>query len=145
MEAGGEFEATTGEKPGGRRLPVLGIACGVLLVICGYVVWAASQPSVEKWCAGVGVMDAPVRDSPEEAFEAWLDSRPDIPSREEWRRSGNEYVNEEAEEHRSPNEPRWENQEPRYDYRSVRVGKVSTSDGAQRRSDDQWTVQGACV
>jgi hypothetical protein len=55
-----------------RRNVLLGTALVVVIGVATLVAWARFEAEAESmWCTAAGVMDTPVRDSPEAAFDAW--------------------------------------------------------------------------
>lgn len=109
------------------RLTLVLIVFLVAATSVTYMAWRARQPSVPKFCAGVGLFGPPAA-SPRAALDSFLghDSSP------EWRQRGTNFINTSYSSDRNNG------------YQSIQVAQGESVPGTSV-APDQWTVQGACV
>lgn len=96
----------------------------------------------DVWCAGVGILDAPVAQTADEALAAWLSASPDQPPRPDWRSGPTPGAT--PSQHLTRYTNTTYDHPGGYGYSSVDVQHIDQVVG-HITTADQWFVEGACV
>lgn len=128
------------ERRRSRRVLLAG--GGLVLVVAvavAFVVVRSGDDGGPTFCAGVGMVGAPVADSSDEAFRAWLAENPNEPPLEDWTRG--DPTQRRVSKRRSV---AYETKQSRR-YWQVSVGTGGLDADGDRLSVDEWQVDGACT